>query len=323
MKACSEGSIAIDAALIGRFADALARLRPAGARIGLAVSGGPDSMAMLLLAQEAIPGEFAVASVNHGLRAEAADECALVMAQCEQRGVPFKVLNVTVSQGNLQDAARTARYAALGEWAQGQQVVAIATAHHIDDQAETLLMRLNRGSGVAGLAGVREQGMVEGCDVPVIRPVLGFRRAELAQVLAEAGVAVAHDPSNEDTRFERVRMRAALADTAWLDPAALAQSAAHLAEADALLDSLLDEAGLADALRGEAPWRVKPPEVRVLRLRMLTRALEQLGAHPRGSDVARLLDRLERDKSGNLAGILVAPEGADWIMRPEPGRGSR
>ena len=112
------------------------------------------------------------------------------MAPRAKRGIPCDVLNVTVASGNVQEAARTARYGALGEWAQASGLSALATAHHADDQAETVLMRLNRGSGVAGLAGIRKRGKVEGCEVPVIRPVLGFRRAELAQIVAAAGVAM-------------------------------------------------------------------------------------------------------------------------------------
>ena len=139
--------------LVRRFAESLARLRPGSGPIGLAVSGGPDSMAMLLLAHAAIPGEFEVATVDHGLRPEAADECALVERACAERDIACEILRVEVGEGNLQAKAREARYQALDDWAVAR-LDAIATAHHADDQAETLLYRLSRGTGLKGLAGM-------------------------------------------------------------------------------------------------------------------------------------------------------------------------
>jgi tRNA(Ile)-lysidine synthase len=225
-----------DEALVARFREALARLWPEGGKLGLAVSGGPDSLAMLLLAEAAISGGFEVATVEHGLRPEAADECAMVARLCTERGIPCEVLPVTVASGNLQAEARAARYAALTSWAARRGLSALATAHHADDQAETLLMRLNRGSGVAGLAGVRERGRVPAADLPLVRPLLAFRRAELEQVVRAAGVAAVNDPSNANDRFERVRMRQGLAEAKFLDPAAIAAAADHLSEADEALD---------------------------------------------------------------------------------------
>src|SRR6187397_3242110 len=104
------------AELVARFAEALARLWPDGGRLGLAVSGGPDSLAMLLLAEAAIPGQFEVATVDHGLRAESAQECASVAELCARRGIECSILAVTVPGGNLQAKARAARYAALADW---------------------------------------------------------------------------------------------------------------------------------------------------------------------------------------------------------------
>lgn len=312
------GSPAIDPLLVTRFAAALDRLNPAGGAIGLAVSGGPDSMALLLLAHAAIPGRFAVATVNHGLRPAAADECALVAAACAARGIDCAALRVTVAPGNVQQQARLARYRKLSEWAGSQGLAQVATAHHADDQAETLLMRLNRGSGVAGLAGVRERGAIGGCAL--IRPLLGFRRAELATIVAEAGVAVAHDPGNEDDRFDRARIRKALADAHWLDPLALARSAAHLADADAALDDF------AQRLRGElvvcggSAIRLKPAGPRAVLLRLVARIIADIGTGARGAEIARLVERLQAGEAGNLGGVLASVEGAEWLFRPEPPR---
>jgi len=306
--------------LVERFRASLDGLAPEGARLGLAVSGGPDSTALLLLAQAAIPGRFEVASVDHGLRPEAAEECALVVAACEARGISCEVLRVAVTEGNVQARARRARYVALGAWAQRRGLEAIATAHHADDQAETLLMRLNRGSGIAGLSGVRERVEIEGVAVPVIRPLLGFRRAQLAGLVAAAGVEVALDPSNADPRFDRVRMRNALARADWLDPLALALSARHLAEANEVLEEAA-EAYLKENLQEEGDMlRLAPPGKRAIALIVLGKVFAKLGSTPRGSELAVLLDRLEAGQGGNLAGVLATVEGNQWCVRPEPPR---
>ena len=309
-----------DPQLVARFAAALDRLNPGGERIGLAVSGGPDSMAMLLLAHAAIPGQFAVATVNHGLRPEAADECVLVAAACAARGIPCAVLEVTLGQGNVQAMAREARYAALCAWADKTGLRFIATAHHVDDQAETLLMRLNRGSGVAGLSGVQEVHWPLGFDAGVIRPLLGFRRAELQALVAAAGLDVVQDPSNADDRFDRARMRKALAGADWIDPQAVARSARNLAEAYAALQ---DYAGLLwqqHVRRDGQGYVLVPCASREMNRRLVAMIMDRMGGRPRGGDVARLLDRLERGEGGNVGGVLARVEAGEWVFRPEPPR---
>lgn len=313
-------STAIDADLVGRFKAALDRLNPEGGRLGLAVSGGPDSMAMLLLAHQAIPGRFEVATVDHGLRPEARDECALVVAACKQRCVPCAVLGVTVGQGNVQAQAREVRYAALADWAQRTGLASIATAHHADDQAETLLMRLNRGSGVAGLAGVREAQRREDLGITIIRPLLGFRRAELAQVIEAMGQAVAHDPSNADPRFDRVRLRTKLADCDWIDPQALAQSASNLADAYEALQSYAALLWPQMVRKTHDGYILAPGQSREMNRRLLAEVLQRMGGRPRGGDVARLLLQLESGKSGNVAGVLARVQNGEWVLRPEPPR---
>jgi len=147
--------------LIERFSQDLARVWPEGARdaglkLGIAVSGGPDSLGLLLLAARVRPGAVCAATVDHGLRAQSAAEAAEVARVCAGLGVPHEALCVDVAQGNVQAQAREARYAALADWMAAQGVAALATAHHADDQAETLVMRLNRASGVAGLRRARK-----------------------------------------------------------------------------------------------------------------------------------------------------------------------
>jgi tRNA(Ile)-lysidine synthase len=324
MTAPSPRSAAPAEALVERFREALARLLPEGGKLGLAVSGGPDSLAMLLLAEAAIPGQFEVATVDHGLRPQAADECAMVVRVCAERGIPCEVLKVAVPPGNVQAKARDVRYEALGDWAGDRDLSAIATAHHADDQAETLLMRLNRGSGLSGLAGVRERGLASGAVhlVPAIRPLLRFRRSELAEVVSGSGLNAVEDPSNQDDRFERTRIRKAIADNDWLDPLALTDSAAHLAEVDEQLQiftahTWLEDVALAEGeVRYRRDWHRHPPvDFAIVRL-----AIRALGKEPRGQDAARLVAQLRRRKSGNVAGVLATVEGDDWVFRREPPR---
>jgi tRNA(Ile)-lysidine synthase len=306
-----------------RFTAGLARLWPEQGRLGLAVSGGPDSLALLLLAQAAIPGRFAVATVDHGLRPEAAAECAMVERVCAERGIPCATLSIRMGAGNLQTAAREARYAALAEWAGREDLSAIATAHHADDQAETLLMRLNRASGLSGLAGVRARGVVPGSKLPLLRPLLRWRRQELAAIVAQAGLDPAQDPSNADDAYDRVRVRKALAEAAWIDPAAFAESAAHLADADEALDWLVArEWDERVSVAAGGAIRFEPGVPRAVALRVVARIVEGFGSQARGGAIARLVDGLESGSGGNLAGVAAKLEHGGWVFRPEAARRS-
>lgn len=317
--AASDG---VTPALAERFGSDLARLWPEGGRLGLAVSGGPDSLALLLLSQAAIPGGFAVATVNHGLRREAAAECAMVARLCAERGIPCAVLDVEVSPGNLQAEARAARYAALAEWAGREGPAALATAHHGDDQAETLMMRLNRASGLAGLAGVRSRGVVPGTGLALLRPLLGWRRAELAQIVGRAGLEPAQDPSNADETYDRVRIRKALADAEWLDIAAIAASAGHLADADEALDWMAEREMAENLSVTEGAIRYDCAAPRAVALRVAARIVESFGSSARGGAVARLVDALASGAGGNVAGVAATVEDGGWVFRREaPRRG--
>ncbi|WP_260924487.1 tRNA lysidine(34) synthetase TilS [Novosphingobium sp. 9] len=273
--------------LVARFHADLAAIWPEGiahepAKLAVAISGGPDSTALLLLAHAALPGRVEAATVDHGLRAASADEAADVAALCERLGVPHRTLRVTVAPGNVQSEARAARYAALADWIEDRRLAVLTTAHHADDQAETLLMRLNRASGVAGLAGTRAQGVVPGTkDLGLLRPLLGWRRADLAQVVTAAGVAAAQDPSNADPRFDRVRMRQALKDADWLDITAVAQSAAHLAEADEALEWMAALEWRSCVTKEPLGLRYRPRAPRAVALRVLALIVTELDGTPR------------------------------------------
>lgn len=287
------------------------------------MSGGPDSLALMLLAHEALPARFEVASVDHRLRQECAGEAAMVAGLCAERDIPHRVLACEVERkGNLQANARAARYAALARWVADRNLSALLTAHHLDDQAETLLMRLNRGAGVRGLAGMRPRVSVPGQPgLPLLRPLLQWRKTELAAVVEAAGVRAAHDPSNRDPRFERATLRTRLRQAEWLDPAALAASAAHLAEADAALEWAAQREWCERVEPGKAiAWRPDAP--RAVGLRVLQRILAALGSEgtPRGPEIARLLNALEAGGVATLAGVRCDGSALPWRFAPAPPR---
>ncbi|HEX8554095.1 MAG TPA: tRNA lysidine(34) synthetase TilS, partial [Sphingomonas sp.] len=201
-------------------------------------------MAMLTLAA-AGGGEFAVATIDHRLRAEAAAEAEMVARHCAAVGLPHATLSPgsPPSGSSLQAQARAARYRLLADHARGVGAVAVATAHHVEDQAETFLMRAARGSGVAGLAGVRPAVVIEG--VSVVRPLLDWRRAELRAIVRRGEVPFVDDPANADPRHDRTRFRLLIDANEWLDAPAIARAAGAVAEADA------DLTGVADWLWGE------------------------------------------------------------------------
>lgn len=304
-----------------RFAADLRALWPDGGRLGLAVSGGPDSLALLVLAAAALPGRVSAATVDHGLRAESAAEAAHVAAICGDLDVPHETLDVAVEPGNVQSAARAARYAALEQWAVRHELAALATAHHVDDQAETLLLRLNRASGVAGLAGVRARGTVPGTRLPLLRPLLGWRRAELADIVAAAGLDPVDDPSNRDDRFDRARLRKALAQADWLDVPALAQSAAHLADADSALQWAAAREWAEQVERGAMGITYRPQAPRAVALRVLARIVTELdGEAPRGSAVARLFDTLLARQPASIGGLVARALPGGWSFARAPKR---
>lgn len=210
------------------------RLLFGGERVLVACSGGPDSMALLDVLARLAPElslELGVASVDHGLRPEAAEEVALVREEAERRGLRFHALKVEVTgEASLQAAARAARYEALLALARAERYDRVAVGHHLDDQAETVLQRLLRGTGLFGLAGIaplRDDG--------VIRPLIEVGRDEIEAHLARTGQRFVRDPSNEDARHTRVRLRKAVLPVLEAeDPRIRAHLAALADEARAL-----------------------------------------------------------------------------------------
>lgn len=318
----------LDAALVDRFKADLDKLIDPRERVGVAVSGGPDSVALLLLATAARPGRIEAATVDHALRPESAQEATQVAELCEDLSVGHQILTVDWPRKpdtGIQERARAARYKLLGAWAQERGLQAVATGHHLDDQVETLVMRLNRGSGVRGLAGMGAKGTVPGTRMPLLRPLLGWRRVELEQLCRDAGAETADDPSNNDPHYERVRVRQALAGADWLDREGLAASASNLRSAHAALNwaSAREwEHAVFDA-NGELLYRAgdAPSEVR---RRIVARAIGHLategrGADLRGRELDHLLDVLAAGETATIRGVLCRG-GKDWRFSKAPPR---
>lgn len=229
-------------------------LLASGDHVLVACSGGPDSVGLthaMASAAAELGIRITVASVDHGLRAEAKDDVAVAQALASDLGLPFHGLAVHVDAGDdsLQGAARDARYAALIALARDIGADRIAVGHTLDDQAETVLDRLLRGAGIRGVAGIapaREDG--------VIRPLIDCRREDVHAYAQHHGLRFVRDRSNEDPRFRRVRIRSALLPRlADEDPAI----AVHLA---ALADEARDVRALVDNAVAEWQRSVVTPD---------------------------------------------------------------
>lgn len=232
------------------FAEAMAGLGPweARARLAVAVSGGSDSLALALLADgwaRARGAGLLLLIVDHGLRAESKAEAEQVRVWLDARGLAVAVLRAgeearTEQAGSLQERARRLRYRLLLEECILRRIPHLLLAHHRDDQVETVLMRLVRGSGLRGLAAMAPAALAPGSAgrVRLLRPLLAVPKARLRAVLEAAGQVWVEDPSNADPRHERVRWRRLMPvlEAGGVDPGRLAAGAARLAQARAAQD---------------------------------------------------------------------------------------
>lgn len=239
----------------------------------LAVSGGPDSTALMVLAarwakaRKRAPRLIAV-TVDHGLRTEAAAEAAAVKRLARRLGVAHQTLRWRGQKpkSGLQEAARNARYRLLAEATVRAGYEHILTAHTLDDQAETVLFRLARGSGLGGLA-----GMARALPLPsfsaraperifLVRPLLHIAKARLIATLRAAGLAYSEDPSNRDPRFTRARLRTLMPALAreGLDARGLARLAARMRRAESAIEFAV---GAARAALAPGPWPDRGPVV--------------------------------------------------------------
>jgi tRNA(Ile)-lysidine synthase len=268
--------------------------------IVLAVSGGPDSIALMWLAarwRRALargPRLFAV-TVDHGLRTESAAEAREVKRLARSLELPHRTMRWTGAKPKtgLPAAARAARYHLLAQAARAHGATHVFTAHTRDDQAETLLMRMMRGSGIAGLAAMARQSQRD--SVLLARPLLQVAKSRLVATLGKAKVGFADDPTNRDVNFTRPRIRAVMPVLAAEggDARSLARLASRLARANAAVEVLVDGAERYLALKQRETWQsradIKALDFRIfdirdfasmpeeIRLRLLLRAIERFG----------------------------------------------
>ncbi len=309
----------------------------------VAVSGGPDSTALLLMAaswarRRGGRPRLEAATVDHGLRIESANEARAVAELCQKLGVPHHVLHWRGAKpgSRVQERAREARYALLGECAGAIGADFVVTAHHLDDQAETALFRLLRGSGIGGLRAMAARATRDG--MTIARPLLGLPKCELIAVCEAEGVAFARDPSNEDPRYARTRLRALSAALAaeGLDAPALARLARRAGQVEEALVRQTEaaEARLGLIETGACEGNLLLAEPIEIVQRLLTAAIAKVG----GREASRVgLEKIEalaqasqralaagEAFSANVAGARVRL-GAKGALRvePEPPRRAR
>ncbi len=311
------------AALRREAADAFAILASGEAALGLAVSGGSDSTALLVLAADwarTRPISLHAATVDHGLRPEARNEAVAVGELCARLGVAHTILTWDRSAGAAgavaQAEARLARHRLLSAWAHAQRIGAIALGHTRDDRIETFLMRARQGSGWHGLAGPLPSGpspaWPEGRSLRLIRPLLAFGRDELRGDLNARGLGWSEDPSNEAERFERVRMRQL---TRRMEEASLSQALRVMDGLAHMRAAVMAEArtGLARAELGPDAASIRRevfaslgPEARRRLLEALVMAAGGAALRPRREPLEILVARLVQDRGAAVAGATLA-----------------
>ena len=308
------------------------------AHFALAVSGGADSLALLALAAKVTNPNwrFSVLTVNHGLRAAAAKETRYVAKLARAHGLKVKTLDWqgAAPTRDIQAAAREIRYQLMTDWCQQKSCTALVVAHHLEDQAETFLLRLARGSGLDGLSAMQSCSVHHG--VRLLRPFLDMPRARLHATTQKAGFAPVDDPSNHDDRFARVRMRQVMAALAaeGLSAARLSETAARLQSARAALDEITGQA-LADFVTQDAygtvyvdrtAFKKLPEEVtRRLMARLLTSQSAYLSASlsfypPRAERVAAVLTDIKSNRLAGrtLNGFLLRLRRSQLVICREP-----
>lgn len=288
--------------------------------VGVAVSGGGDSMALLRLmvgwGQE-LGVRVSAVTVNHGLRPEAAREAQFVGETCEKLKVQHTTLNWTgwSGAGNMQDAARRARYGLMADWAKEREINTIALGHTADDQAETFFMRLARASGIDGLTGMQRRRQSNG--ITWVRPLLMQERFELRQYLRDLRQPWIDDPSNDDEAYDRVKARKAMAaltdlgiDThvvgRVMDHLSQVQSALDIATHDHAIDCMVEDNG--DLVIDRKRFATAAPEVN---RRLIAHALKWIAASdygPRGMKLQEFMSSMLRGKDATLHGVRLSSD---------------
>jgi tRNA(Ile)-lysidine synthase len=312
------------------------RAFPRQERIVLAVSGGADSTALLVLAAEwaqakGAPSLF-VATVDHGLRPEAAEEVEAVARLSESYGLSHVRLEAPLPgrSSRIEETARRLRYAALSAYAKEIGADALATAHTLDDQAETVLMRLAAGSGPSGLAAIRQEVVRDG--VVTIRPFLGVPKLRLIETLRARKLGWAEDAMNADLSFARPRLRASREALAreGLTPERLAVFAFRMLRVNVALDQAVDAAFEAHVAAEGPALRIAPGAAGLsdeIKLRLLRNVIEKVGdSRARLDRLERLADRIVTKPSGVAT---LAEARIEWtvdgaiVVSPAPPRRAR
>ena len=305
----------------------------------IAVSGGPDSTALLLMAAEWARRRgrtrIEAATVDHGLRAESADEATAVAELCARLKVGHRILRWKGAKPatRLQERAREARYRLLVDHAKAIGADALLTAHHADDQAETVLFRLLRGSGVAGLRGMDFLTARDG--MTIARPLIALRKRDLVAFANARGAPFIDDPSNADPRFARTRLRALLSRLGeeGLDAEALDRLARRAGETEEALAHFTAEVEARLGSEGALDARALFAAPIAIAHRILARRIAEAG----GRELSRIgLEKIEtlalnlrdalkerRAFSANLGGALIRLTAKGRLtFAPEPPRTS-
>lgn len=289
-------------------------------RYGVAVSGGPDSMALLWLMAGLIPENIAAATVDHGFRKASADEARMVAGYCAREHISHHILRPPAPiTGSLQAAARAERYRLLQEWKDAQGLDFIVTAHHADDQLETMLMRVNRSSGVSGLASIRRR------NGDIVRPLLQWRRRELLDISLDEDIPFIDDPSNADQRFDRARLRHMLRGQRLIDAEAVAKTASYLAEADEALDWAVDAAMASWPADADASLIFDHGYPAEIFRRLLTRRLlaHQPDLKLRGQALDSVISTMQERRRTMIGQLLIDPvrsSATTWLISAAPSR---
>lgn len=285
--------------------------------VAVAVSGGGDSIALLRLVADwgrAQKVKVSAVTVNHGLRDASAAEAQFVAQTCEALKIKHTTLMWTgwSGKGNLQDAARRARYGLMAQWAKEEGISTIALGHTADDQAETFFMRLARASGLDGLTGMQRRRLSD--DITWVRPLLMQERSELRVFLRSIHQPWIDDPSNDDETFDRVKARKAMGALTDLgidahvvgrvmDHLAQVQSALDVATHDHAVGCMVEQNG--DLLISRAAFAAGAPEVNRRLIAHCLRWIASADYTPRGIKLQEFMSAMLRGKDATLHGVRL------------------